>query len=198
LWHDLRQSVAVIMASASAAAGDPTTSPDACRWLGHISEEAKRMSRICEHAIRAESAPRTLLALDDVVSGVIERIRVVLSTVIEFEPSQEVINVDGPTVERALANVLDNACKAAGPDGRVRIEIHRAPDDNVLITVDDNGPGFGAAREGRAGMGLDATRHVLGPLGGSLRISTRGPLGGARVELRVPFDSPQPTSNGVA
>lgn len=198
LWHDLRQSVAVILASASAAAADPSPSLEARRWLRHISEEAQRISRICEHASRADAAPRSPQLLDDVALGVIDSIRVVVSTVIEYRPSGENISVDGPAVERALTNVVDNACRAAGPDGRVRIEVNRASDGGVTISVDDSGPGFAAATGGRAGVGLDATRHVLGSLGGSLRVSTRGPLGGARVRLHVPLSFTRPTSAAPA
>jgi K+-sensing histidine kinase KdpD len=188
----------VILVSASAAAEDPSASLEARRWLRHISEEAQRISRICEHASRAEDAPRSLQSLDDVALGVIDSIRVVVSTVIEYRPSGENINVDGPAVERALANVVDNACRAAGPDGRVRIAVNGASDGSVIISVDDSGPGFVAATGWRAGLGLDATRYVLASLGGSLRVSTRGPLGGARVQLRVPLYSPQPTTDGAA
>jgi signal transduction histidine kinase len=199
LWHDLRQSVAVIMASASAAAEDSSPSPETRRWLRHISEEAQRISRMCEHVIHAERAGCNPASVDEVALGVIDSIRAVVATNIEYVPSEEDISVDGPAIaiERALANVVDNACRAAGPDGRVRIVTSRAAGDSVIITVDDDGPGFGAAAGGRAGLGLEATRHVLMPLGGSLRISPRGPLGGARVELHVPASSLQPTTDNA-
>jgi signal transduction histidine kinase len=197
LWHDLRQSVAVILASAAAAAEDPSHSPEARRWLGHISEEAQRISRICEHAVRAESAPPVLRSVDDVVFGVIDSIGVVVSTVIEFRASGEEIAVDGAAMERALVNIVDNACNAAGPDGRVRIEIAGVSHRGVVITVDDSGPGFVARSGARAGLGLDGARRVLTSLGGALRISKRGPLGGARAELQVPWHSSQPSSDGA-
>jgi signal transduction histidine kinase len=185
LWHDLRQSVAVIRASATAAA-DSSLSSEARRWLNHISDEASRISRICEHAVRPDSGPRALRSLDEVAMGVIDSIGVVSSTDIAYRRSGEDTKVDGAAVERALMNIVGNACTAAGPGGRVRIEIRRDTDGSVIIAVDDSGPGFPTTSDGNAGLGMDATRRVLASLGGSLLISKSGGLGGARAELRVP------------
>jgi signal transduction histidine kinase len=198
LRHDVRQAVAVILTSVCAAEEDQSTCPEARRWLGHIADEARRISRICEHAFRAGDAPRILRSLEEVTLGVIDSTRVVVSTVIDYRASGEDISVDGAAIERALANVIENACRAAGPEGTVRVEINRVGDGGATITVDDNGPGFQAlAVEGRAGLGLEVTRRVLDSLGGSLRISQRGPLGGARVQLDLPSSSCRPTSEGA-
>jgi K+-sensing histidine kinase KdpD len=199
LRHDLRQVVAVILASVSAAEVDLNTCSEACRWLRHIADEARRISRICEHALRAGDAPLVLRSLDEVTYGVIDSIRVVASTAIDYRTSGQDITVDGAAMERALANVVENACRAAGPHGRVRIEINAARDGGATITVDDNGPGFRAfGVEGNSGLGLEVTRRVLDSLGGSLRISRRGPLGGARVQLDLASSSSRPTSEGAA
>jgi signal transduction histidine kinase len=147
--------------------------------------------------MRVEGAPRILRSLDEVALGVIDSIRVVTPTVIEYLPSGQDISVDGAAVERALANVVDNACRAAGSDGRVRIDIESGPGGRAIITVDDSGPGFAAGISEHTGVGLDSSRRALGPLGGTLRISTRGPMGGARVELYVPSHSYQPSSEGA-
>jgi signal transduction histidine kinase len=70
--------------------------------------------------------------------------------------------------------------------GRVRIRIEGATDVGAIVTVDDSGPHFGARGARRAGLGLEVTRRALDPFGGSLRIAKRGPLGGARAQLRMP------------
>jgi K+-sensing histidine kinase KdpD len=198
LWHDVRQSVAVIMASVLAAQEDQSPGPEARRWLWHIGEESRRISRIFEHAVRAGSAPRRLRSLEEVTLGVVHSIRVVFSTVIDYRAMGSEINVDGVAVERALANVVANACRAAGPEGQVRIEINGEPDGSAIITVDDNGPGFGRVSAGHAGLGLEVSRRVLDPVRGSVRISEVGPLGGARVQLHLPSDSPETTPGGPA
>ena len=192
LWHDLRQTVAVILASVSAAQEDPSPCPEARRWLRQIAEEAQRISRICEHALRTGSAPQALRSLREVTTGVVESTRVVVSTRIEYRTSGPDVDVECAAVERALVNVVDNACRAAGPGGRVRIEVEGVSDGSAIITVDDDGPGFGVIGEARAGMGLEVIRHVLAPLGGSLEISTHGPLGGASVLLHLTPSSRRP------
>jgi signal transduction histidine kinase len=198
LWHDLRQTVAVILVSVSAAEEDPSPCPEARRWLRHIAEEARRISRICEHAARAGDGPQALRSLDEVTMGIVDSIRVLVSTRIDYRTSGPDVDVDGAAVERALVNVVDNACRAAGRAGLVRIEVEGASDGSSIITVDDDGPGFGAIREGRAGMGLEVIRHVLDPLGGSLEIARHGPLGGARVQLHLNRFSRRPTPGDVA
>lgn len=62
----------------------------------------------------------------------------------------------------------------------------------VVITVDDAGPGFAAVATGRGrsgagstGLGLDIARRTAEAAGGRLVLST-SPLGGAKVELRLP------------
>jgi K+-sensing histidine kinase KdpD len=189
LWHDLRQTVAVILASVSAAEEDTNLCPEARRWLDQIAEEARRISRICEQAVHTGSATQAMRSVGEVTNGVVARTRVVVSTRIEYRSSGQDVDVEAVAVERALINVIDNACRAAGPAGRVRIKVEGASDGSAIITVDDDGPGFLAVGEERAGIGLEAVRHVLAPLGGSLEISTRGPLGGARVRLLLTASS---------
>jgi signal transduction histidine kinase len=198
LWHDLRQSVAVILASATAAEEDPSLGPEARRWLRHVSEEARRISRICEHAVRAGTAPQALQSLEEVAASILDSLRVVYSTDIEYRRSGEDVNIDGAAVERALANVVDNACRAAGPEGRVCVAIVVAPESSVIITVDDDGPGFEALDERSRGIGLDVTRRMVDQLGGSLEIAERGPLGGARVRVILATCSPQASSGSAA
>jgi signal transduction histidine kinase len=194
--HDLRQTVAVILASVSAAEEDPSPSPETRRWLRHIADEAQRISRLCEHAVRAGGTPHMLTSLDEVAASVVDSTRVTFSTAIAYRTSGPDVHVDGAAIERALANVINNACRAAGTEGHARVEIEGAPDGSATITVDDDGPGFGT-RGNRPGLGLEVIRHVLDPLGGSLEISHRGPLGGARVQIQLPPSSPRLTSGNA-
>ena len=53
---------------------------------------------------------------------------------------------------RALANVVDNATRAAGQAGRVEVVIGQA--SQTVIDVIDDGPGFGNGPPGTASLGL--------------------------------------------
>lgn len=62
----------------------------------------------------------------------------------------------------------------------------------VIVTFDDDGPGFetdvverGRSGSGSTGLGLDIARRTASSVGGDLRISTR-PGGGGRIEMTLP------------
>jgi len=85
-----------------------------------------------------------------------------------------------------MANVLDNAIRAAGPSGSVTIEI-RSQDDWALVMVDDSGPGFGGIQTG-LGLGLRAAARNVASYGGRLECGC-APLGGLRVSLWLPLST---------
>jgi C4-dicarboxylate-specific signal transduction histidine kinase len=76
----------------------------------------------------------------------------------------------GARLRRALANVLANATRAAGPDGHVTV-IERAAGKAELIEVLDDGPGFGSMAAGnRPGIGLEITGQMLAECGGRMEV----------------------------
>ena len=112
--------------------------------------------------------------------------------------------VFGPRARFVLTvtNLLRNAAQSiAGiANGRVSIATERDT-ANVLVHVDDNGPGVPVAnrsvifepgvtlRAGGSGQGLALVRQVVeGEMRGTV-ICTNGPLGGARFTVSVPLQS---------
>ena len=95
-----------------------------------------------------------------------------------------------------LGNLIDNAGKWAR--SRVVVDVQRQ-DDDLCLTVDDDGPGIPPAQRERmfergvqiderargAGLGLDIVRALAQTYGGSVRAET-SPLGGARMRLCLP------------
>jgi signal transduction histidine kinase len=86
-------------------------------------------------------------------------------------------------LRRAVCNLLDNATRAAGPAGRVTVEIQQHQ-DRVLLAVEDNGPGFGKIPNG-AGLGWSSVASNVVKYGGRMECSC-GVRGGARVSLWLP------------
>jgi two-component system, OmpR family, sensor histidine kinase MprB len=134
--------------------------------------------------------------LDELVAGTVDRARV-LSRDVVFETKLEPTTVVGVPrrLERAVANLLDNAAKWSPPGGRVEVEVR---DGEVVVR--DEGPGipdnevdrvfdrFYRANEARevpgSGLGLAIVRDVADEHGGLVTAGV-APSGGAELRLRL-------------
>ncbi|WP_280393153.1 HAMP domain-containing sensor histidine kinase [Nocardia brasiliensis] len=118
------------------------------------------------------------------------------------------VTVDGRKIEleRALANLLDNAERHGG--GLVEVKVCRAGSD-ALVVIDDTGPGvpeadrsriferFVTAKIGRrtgtgTGIGLALVAETVAAHGGSVTCTDR-PGGGARFIVRLPASDDEPS-----
>jgi signal transduction histidine kinase len=142
----------------------------------------------------------------DDVRRLVRRARLVLREplaaiqVVEDISIEEPIQCAGPLIEQVLINLLDNAAKAAGPGGAIRI-VARREDDLATIEVIDSGPGVPAQLRDRifdpffttrqlgegTGLGLSVSRRIALNHGGDLRLVQRSEGTTFRLEL------PQPT-----
>jgi signal transduction histidine kinase len=111
------------------------------------------------------------------------------------------VNVDLERIRHVFDNVIENAIKYGGENGRVRIGFREDDTpDGVRVFVDDAGPGVpldmrervfakfvrvpGTTRRG-SGLGLNIVRDVVAAHGGKIGIDD-SPLGGARVWFVLP------------
>ncbi|HEY2716904.1 MAG TPA: ATP-binding protein [Solirubrobacterales bacterium] len=112
------------------------------------------------------------------------------------------LEADPDLLARVLRNLLENARRHAGADGRVRVSSHATGGD-LLIAVDDDGPGIAAeerervfdrfhrsdaARDrasGGSGLGLAISREIAVAHGGRIWVEGSA-LGGARLCLQLP------------
>ena len=101
---------------------------------------------------------------------------------------------------QALMNVLANAVDAAEPGGAIAIRYVDGPNE-VGIAVDDDGPGLGPERQGRAlepplarcaGLGLLVVREVMGEQGGRFELVPRG-SGGRGLTALLALPRPRAT-----
>lgn len=107
---------------------------------------------------------------------------------------------DEADMEEMAGNLLDNACKWSKGQVGVRLSSERTEKGrDLLIRIDDNGPGLSEAdaqkvlRRGvrldektpGTGLGLDIVKELVDVYGGSLELK-RSQLGGLLVELRLP------------
>jgi len=91
---------------------------------------------------------------------------------------------------RAVRNLIDNAVRAAGPAGHVEVTLYDE-DGWAVVQVDDDGPGFGAAKPGLGSLGLGIVQDMTGAWGGHLQIRHRS-RGGASVRMLLPESPPGP------
>jgi two-component system sensor histidine kinase MprB len=136
-----------------------------------------------------ESAPhREAVRLDLLTDEVVTRLQHrAPHTVIETQLQPSLVDVDPAAVDRAIANLIDNAIKWNPPDAPVRIVV-----ENGRVSVTDHGPGiaendlphvferFYRAPAARgmpgAGLGLAIVGSVAEANGGTLDVQT-GPGG---------------------
>ena len=102
------------------------------------------------------------------------------------------VPISRPDLAAALDALLGNVFRYTREGTRFAVTlVHQA--DLVALVVEDAGPGIadsrqavrrGASGGGSTGLGLDIARRAAQSTGGSLHVD-RGPLGGARVQLRL-------------
>jgi two-component system, OmpR family, sensor histidine kinase MprB len=148
--------------------------------------------------------PHEPLRLDELVAAAVERARrhaPAVTFVTELEPC--VVNGARGRLDRAIANLLDNAVKWSPPGEAVEVGLRDGE-----LTVRDHGPGIApddlprvfdrfyrsAAARGRegSGLGLAIVRHVAEGHGGSVAAEAAAG-GGALLRLVMPTSYPIPT-----
>jgi two-component system sensor histidine kinase RegB len=113
--------------------------------------------------------------------------------------------ISDSALRQMIDNVLDNALEAS-PQGAI-VLIARCEDENLVLRVQDEGPGFAPGmleRFGRpyqsskgrpgSGLGLFLSVNVARTLGGQITARNR-PAGGAEVVIRLPFASLSPAED---
>jgi two-component system phosphate regulon sensor histidine kinase PhoR len=172
----------------------------------------KFLEIIRNHATRLNSIASDLLALSELESGkaiaeqepvsVRAAIEAALRTVEAEARSRRVKLIRGQMedlavlgervrLEQALVNLLTNAVRFNRPDGEVRVEVLRTKDDEVSVTIADNGIGIPSAdlprlferfyrvdkarsREvGGTGLGLSIVKHIVERMHGRVTVESQ-------------------------
>jgi signal transduction histidine kinase len=95
---------------------------------------------------------------------------------------------DPVMLRRAVTNVLDNAARAAGSGGSVKVRVEGDPGGESRVEVEDDGLGFGRIPSVN-GHGLSIVEMALRESSGRMEISS-GPGPGTTVRLHIPSRLP--------
>ncbi len=195
----------------SGAMDDPET---ATRFLEIVARQSERLSALVDDILSLASLERADMAADVTFEKV--RVRGLIETAIHVctpkasdrqvrfavscEDSLEVEG-NGPLLEQALVNLLDNATKYSEPDSEVRVEAERDGAE-IAIHVQDFGCGIApehvprvferfyrvdrarSRKLGGTGLGLAIVKHIVRLHGG--RVTVESTLGkGSRFTLHL-------------
>jgi two-component system sensor histidine kinase KdpD len=193
--HDLRTPLSSIKAAAtSLLQQDVEWTPQATReLLATIDEETDRLNTLVGNLLdmsRLQSGALQLVmrdvGLEEVVPAAIkglgDRARTVEVNVEETLPR---VHADAALLERAIANIVDNAVTWSPPDTTVRVEAG-AVAGRVDLRVVDRGPGIppdqrdrvfqpfqrlgDQSNDGGAGLGLAVARGFISAMGGEITV----------------------------
>jgi two-component system sensor histidine kinase KdpD len=223
--HDLRSPLTAILTAseplAAAVIGD-----DDRRELGEIvGEEARRLARLVDNLLdlsRLEAdgaAPRPQwCSLDEVLRAAVDSVAAPPDTFrLGLSPGLPLVRADASQLERAFANLLDNAARhGRGHPVLIRASVVRS---RVIVRIVDRGPGIALAEQERifepfylaerdraghrgSGLGLAIARGFVEVNGGRVWVESL-PGQGASFVVELPLE-PQPapapaaTSTGAA
>jgi signal transduction histidine kinase len=182
------------------------------RRLGAVVENILDLSRIEQGRKSYEFAPTDLARLVSETARIHAPVAEQRGVRIECHvPGQGIeILADGPSVQQALLNLIDNALKHAPPGSAVGVTLEpvAGPGGLVRIVVSDSGPGIPPEDRERVferfyrrgselrretqgiGLGLALVRHIAEAHGGRAWVAD-GPGTGATVCLELPAGGPR-------
>jgi signal transduction histidine kinase len=188
ICHDLRNPIATISALAAAAItqlDSPVEGSTVRKRLEQIQQETRRMTQLVRQLLEDASAP-TLLDAAVVAGEVAASCQVTFPGTIQVMASAgSMVLVDEIGLRRSLSNLVENATRAAGPDGSVLVRVRRAR-GWIHCEVSDSGPRFGKGPSGTQSLGLTIVDRLARSHGGRLEV-LESPLGGAMLRLSLPM-----------
>lgn len=204
LLHDLGHEVATLSYLIETVRADPGIPEESAVRLELLALETSRLLEIIGDGLGQGRPGESVSAVD------LRALTAEVARLAGIGHEATVVAAPGPAVWmranparlwRILSNLADNAARAAGPGGRVRIAVRSsgagspgsasvaesADRGAVVIEVIDDGPGFGGGPPGTASLGLRVVTSLLEETGGTAEVDTP-PGGGTRVRVRLRRD----------
>ncbi|NTW40690.1 MAG: DUF4118 domain-containing protein, partial [Cellulomonadaceae bacterium] len=219
--HDLRTPLSGIKAGVSAliVGGQDVAPDDRSVLLGDIEQGADRLQSLIDNLLDmsrldagAVSPRRVPVALDEVVPRAVGHLPTEVVR-LDVPESLPLVLADAGLLERALANVVENAVRHSPPGATVLVvadQLH----DTIVVRVVDRGPGVPDDRKAQmftafqrlgdnpqaqgVGLGLAVARGFVEANGGTLEAEDT-PAGGLTMVLTLPVaPAPAPVTGRIA
>lgn len=183
LCHDARQELALVVAMTEQVRASGKLTLDQERRLDAVLSQARGIATMLRGAV--VTSPADDVDVTVLLGDMAEQMRLVSAAELTCAIETGIrIDCQPQRARRAVLNLLDNAVRAAGFGGRVELRAKRTGAD-LVIEVEDSGPGFGRARAGLASIGLSVVDDWIAEVGGCMTV-TQGTLGGALIRLTLP------------
>lgn len=210
--HELRTPLAALAATSEILRTDPDAALRPHRdTLQRIDRQVRVLQSTVDHLLAAARSREGMTRqtdndLAEIVDRVVDTQRAAAPGVeiVVAAPDTLRLGIEGPAVERAVANLLENAVRHTPPRGVVHVGLV-AEQTAVKLTVTDEGPGIDPAHQatvfdryfqgetvrtgGNAGIGLAIVKQVADAYGGVTVESPLGPHGGTRFTLSFPTET---------
>jgi two-component system, OmpR family, sensor histidine kinase KdpD len=214
--HDLRTPVTAILAAGHALGSDSLTAGERAELSAAVIEEGEQLAGLVDKLLdlsrlqagRADPR-RDWVSLEDVVHAAREGLSESGSVVrIAIDPDVPAVRADAAHLERAFANLLENAVRYSGG---LPVSVHiRRNGPRVVVRVVDQGPGIGAAERDRifepfyrvpthptgsgeagagSGLGLSIAKGFVEANGGTIAVESL-PGQGSSFVVSLPIELP--------
>jgi two-component system, OmpR family, sensor histidine kinase KdpD len=212
--HDLRSPLTAITTAAGGLGSDTLSAESRAELTSVIALESARLARLVDNLLDLSRLQAGGIESHADWCSVEELVRAALDTVepppggfdVNIEPGLPLVRADAGQLERALANVLDNAGRYAG-DQPVSVRA-RSTDRQLLLRIGDRGPGiarerlervfepfYGAGEHSGTGLGLAIARGFVEANGGRIRAESL-PSQGTTMVIALPVPVEQPAEVG--
>lgn len=217
--HELRTPLTAIQGYVEALLDEDLSEPaETRRFVEIIDRQARRMERLVRDLLRLarieagqEPTERVPCATAEIFADVVAELDPVLearrqSVTTKIGPDAARLVTDAGKLHDVLRNLVENAAMYAPSGSRIELLAGRRG-GYVDLTVADEGPGIPEADQARiferfyrvdkarsresggTGLGLSIVKHLVGLLGGEVRVANR-PAGGAVFTVTLPAGNP--------
>lgn len=152
--HELRTPLTVIEAEVDLALSRPRDGESYRTTLRRVGDEGRRLHRIVEDLLWLARSDEARLVpeagetcdLAEVTAAAQSRFESLASrngVSLKFSrpDTATTVRADAESIDRLVGVLVDNACKFAGPEGRVNVTV-QVVTNRLVLTVDDSGPGI--------------------------------------------------------